>query len=68
MGTGRKEVNMLFFSERKELARKFREWAKENNALDCAENVIAFLSTKGLINEEKINSLQESEGKNEIKK
>lgn len=45
---------MLFFIERVALAEQFREWAAERNALDCAENIIAFLSEKGLINEEKI--------------
>lgn len=50
-------MKMLFFLERVALAEQFRTWAAERNALECAENVLAFLSEKGLINEGKAGEL-----------
>ena len=40
---------MIYFSQRKELEDKYREWIKENNIYDCAFNVITFLSEAGLL-------------------
>lgn len=31
------------------LAEMFEVWAKENGAMDCADNVIAFLAIRGLL-------------------
>lgn len=40
---------MIYFSQRKELADKYKEWIKENNLVDCAFNVISFLVGERLI-------------------
>ena len=45
---------MIFFTQRKRLAKKYEEWISKNNALDCPFNVISFLSLMGYLNEEKI--------------
>lgn len=48
---------MLLFSERRKLARLFDDWRARGEGgvtpANCPENVIAFLCSKGLINEEK---------------
>lgn len=54
----------MFFLERIALADQFRAWAAETNALECPENVIAFLSAKDLINEEKATKLIRKGAKN----
>ena len=43
--------NMIWFSDRKRIADEYKEWAKENNVLDCPESVIAYLQIKGLVYE-----------------
>lgn len=47
------QLNMLWFSQRKELEQKYNEWIKENNAKDSAFNVITFLEELDLLNREK---------------
>ena len=39
----------MIFSERKELAKEFEDWSKENKVRNCAESVIAFLNIRGLL-------------------
>ena len=40
---------MIYFSQRKEIENKYREWIKENDLPDCAFNVITFLAGAGLL-------------------
>ena len=57
---------MIYFSQRKKLAQLFEEHRKKDNGIiaNCPENVIAFLSSKGLLNEEKtIEYLKKNEPK-----
>lgn len=54
---------MLFFSERNNLAKLFEKWCKENNAAICSVNMVTFLETKGLLNEDKIKELLKEEKK-----
>lgn len=44
----------FFFSQRKELEKRFIKWAEDGNAAICPFNVITFLSCKGLLKESKI--------------
>lgn len=48
---------MLLFNERVAIADKFREWAKERFALECPENVLAFLSEKDALKEDLIEGI-----------
>lgn len=46
---------MIFFDDRKKLDEKYKEWLEiEKDAKDCSFNVITFLITNDLINEEKV--------------
>lgn len=49
---------MLFFSQRRKIAMLFEDWRKKGEngviAANCPENVLAFLSNNGLLNEEKV--------------
>lgn len=45
--------DMLLFSKRKELAKIYEKWIKENGVKDCAESVISFLHINELINSRK---------------
>ena len=46
---------MLFFDDRKKLDEKYKEWLKINKeAKDCSFNVITFLETNDLFNEDKV--------------
>lgn len=47
------QLNMLWFTQRKELEQKYNEWIKENNVKDTAFNVITFLEGVDLLNREK---------------
>ena len=40
---------MIYFSQRKEIEKQYREWASENNVPDTAFNVITFLSGARLL-------------------
>lgn len=40
---------MIYFSQRKEIEKKYREWIKEKDLRDCAFNEITFLSIPGLL-------------------
>jgi hypothetical protein len=37
------------FTDRKLIAKQYRRWLREHNAIDCPENTIAFLCEKNLI-------------------
>ena len=43
---------MLVFSERKKLENLFIDWCKENDTYECPSNMIVFLQSNGLLNEE----------------
>ncbi|MBO5715232.1 MAG: hypothetical protein J6S23_02420 [Clostridia bacterium] len=45
----------FWFSNRLVLAKCFEEWAKENNVLNCAQNVISWLHSMGFIYIDKAN-------------
>lgn len=40
---------MIMFVDRKAIAKEYRKWLRQNNALDCAENLLAFLCVKNLM-------------------
>ena len=40
---------MLLFRERKKLGEMFDKWAEENGVLKCAQSVVSYLHTNGLI-------------------
>lgn len=49
---------MIYFSQRRKLAQLFEEHRRKDSGpngmiASCPENVIAFLSSKGLLNEDK---------------
>ena len=44
----------VWFSERKALENKYREWIKKNNIADTRFNLITFLQFAELLDEEKI--------------
>ena len=46
-------LNMLWFTQRKELEQKYNKWIEENNVKDTAFNVITFLEGLNLLNREK---------------
>lgn len=52
---------MFIFSQRKYIADLFVEWAKSNNAAIEPINVITWLYTKNLLNEENVTKLLEKE-------
>lgn len=39
----------MLFSDRKALAKAYRKWLRQINAIDCPENLIAFLCEKNLM-------------------
>lgn len=39
----------MYFSQKKEIENKYRDWITENDLPDCALNVITFLSGSGLL-------------------
>lgn len=45
---------MIFFNYRKMIADDFEKWAKENQAKDCAFNVISYLEAFDLLDEEEV--------------
>lgn len=45
---------MIFFSDRKRLEKKYKEWCEKNYATNCVYNVITFLQIKNLLDEEKV--------------
>lgn len=55
---------MLFFSQRRSLAMIFDEWRTKSEdgvvAASCPENVITFLCSAGLVNEEKVKEYLET--------
>ena len=44
---------MLVFSKRLSIVKLFEKWCKENDASDSPFNMLVFLQTNGLLNEEK---------------
>lgn len=54
----------FIYSKRKELAKLYEKWIKENNIKDCAESVIAFLYGNNLMNVENAMSFIEKGGEN----
>ncbi len=50
---------MIWFSGRKKLENKYKEWIKENNIADTSFNVITFLEIQGLLSEDKIKDFLE---------
>lgn len=44
----------VYFSQRKALENKYKEWIKENNIADTRFNLITFLQVAELLDEEKI--------------
>ena len=45
---------MLFFNKRKELEKRYYEWIKKNDVLDCPFSVITFLVSYDLMDEEMV--------------
>lgn len=45
---------MFYFSKRKALENKYKEWIKENNIADTRFNLITFLQFAELLDEEKV--------------
>jgi hypothetical protein len=40
---------MMLFTDRKALAKLYRKWLRQHNAIDCAENFIAYLCENNLM-------------------
>lgn len=40
----------MLFSDRKTLAKIYRKWLNQHNAIDCPENLIVFLCENNLMN------------------
>ena len=45
---------MIWFNKRHQLAKCFESWAKENQAAICPLNVITWLLTDNMLNEENV--------------
>ena len=55
-------MTFLFFSDRKRLSEEYTKWLKENNAKDCAFNLVTFLEMNDLLNRKNVVKFLESEG------
>jgi hypothetical protein len=47
------------FTDRKLIAKQYRKWLREHNAIDCAENLIVFLCENNLMDLEAVNKFLE---------
>ena len=45
---------MILFSQTRKLAKLFEKFCKENNVLNCPENVMGWLCGLGLLNEKEV--------------
>lgn len=46
---------MILFSDRMKIERLFIEWCEENGVAQMPNSLVAFMQTKGWLNEDKIN-------------